>query len=183
MSRKNITMTITNRRRLEQLLESEFAAAIDPKSHLADLQAELLRAKVVDSSEVPPDVITMESTVRLRDLDTGEVETYTLVYPEQANIAKSRLSILAPIGTAIIGYRAGDVVRWPVPSGTRRLQVEEVLFQPEREVGTCPRHEGSIVSTTLRQGSFPLSRSGVRHHVDRLQETRSRRTSRTIESV
>jgi regulator of nucleoside diphosphate kinase len=132
MSRRNITITSSDRRRLEHLLESAFAASIDPKTYLADLQAELQRAKIVDSAEVPHDVVTMESTVRLRDLDNDDVETYTLVYPDQANIADNKLSVLAPIGTAIIGYRVGDVVRWRVPGGMRRLQVEEVLYQPER---------------------------------------------------
>jgi regulator of nucleoside diphosphate kinase len=133
MSRRNITITNSDRRRLGYLLESEFAQAIGPKTYLADLQAELQRARIVDSAKVRHDVITMDSTVRLRDLDTGEVETYTLVYPDQANIAENRLSILAPIGTAILGYRVGDVVRWRVPGGRRRLHVEEVLYQPERE--------------------------------------------------
>ena len=133
MPRRNIIITDSDRRRLEHLLASEFAAAINPKTYLADLQAELQRAKIVDSAEVPGDVITMESTVRLIDVDTGEEETYTLVYPSQANIAASKLSILAPIGTAILGYRVGDVVHWRVPSGKRHLRVEEVLYQPERE--------------------------------------------------
>lgn len=133
MSRRNIIITDSDRRRLEHLLESEFAQAIDPKKYLTEMQVELQRAKIVGAADVPDDVITMDSTVRLRDLDTDEVETYTLVYPNQANIAEGKLSILAPIGTAILGYRVGDVVRWRVPSGRRRLQVEEVLYQPERE--------------------------------------------------
>jgi regulator of nucleoside diphosphate kinase len=133
VSRRNIFITNSDRHRLELLLASEFAEAINPKTYLADLRAELHRAKIVNSVDVPDDVVTMDSTVRLSDLDTGEVETYTLVYPDQANIAENKLSILAPIGTAILGYRVGDVVRWRVPSGKRRLQVEEVLYQPERE--------------------------------------------------
>lgn len=132
MSRRNIVITKSDLRRLEHLLESEFAQAIDPKTYLGDLQAELQRAKIVASADVPHDVITMNSTVRLLDLDTGEVETYTLVYPHQANIAEHKLSILAPIGTALLGYRVGDIVRWRVPSGRRRLQIEDVLYQPER---------------------------------------------------
>ena len=132
MSRRTIIITNSDRRRLEHLLASEFTEAILPKSYLTDLRTELQRAKIVDSEEVPSDVITMDSTVRLRDLDTDEVETYTLVYPNQANIAENKLSILAPIGTAILGYRLGDVIRWRVPSGKRRLRVEEVVYQPER---------------------------------------------------
>jgi regulator of nucleoside diphosphate kinase len=73
----------------------------------------------------------MNSTVRVGDLETGEEETYTLVYPEEADIEANRLSVLAPVGTALIGYRAGDVVEWPVPAGVRRFRVEAVLFQPK----------------------------------------------------
>jgi regulator of nucleoside diphosphate kinase len=133
MPRRKIVITDRDHIRLTSMLESEFAQAIGEESYLADLQSELERAVIADSDEVPSDVVTMNSKVQLRDLDTGEHETYTLVYPGQANIAAGRLSILAPIGTAILGYRVGDVVRWRVPGGWRRLQVEEVLYQPERE--------------------------------------------------
>jgi regulator of nucleoside diphosphate kinase len=134
---------------LESLLRSEFAEAIQQKSNLADLRTELERAEIVESVDVPADVITMESTVRLRDLDTGERETYTLVYPDQANIADNKLSILAPIGIGILGYRVGDVVRWRVPSGRRRLRVEEVVYQPERERVREPQRS----SATVRSGA------------------------------
>jgi regulator of nucleoside diphosphate kinase len=110
----------------------ELALDAGSNRHLAELIAELQRAEVVPSDEVPSDVVTMNSTVVLRDLDTGEEETYTLVYPNHADIARNRLSVLAPIGTAILGYQVGDVVRWRVPAGMRRLRVEDVLFQPER---------------------------------------------------
>ena len=82
--------------------------------------------------QLPPDVVTMGSTVRLRDLETGEEETYTLVYPDEADIEANRLSVLAPVGTALLGYRAGDVVEWPVPAGVRRFRIEEVVSRPRR---------------------------------------------------
>ena len=95
----------------------------------------------------------MNSTVVLRDLDTGEVETYTLVYPNHADIARNRLSVLAPVGTAILGYHVGDVVRWRVPAGVRRLRVEEVLFQPERvgafQLVGAMRSAGAVAGETV----------------------------------
>lgn len=133
MSSRKLIITRNDHRRLEDLLTSNFAQAIESRAYLKDLELELHRAKIVDSRNVPDDVVTMNSTVRFRDVDTDEVETYTLVFPEQANIAANRLSILAPIGTAILGYRVGDVVRWQVPGGRRRLKIEAVLCQPERE--------------------------------------------------
>lgn len=133
MSRRRIIISRDDLRRLESLLTSNFVEAMGCKPYLTDLQSELQRAMVVESSDVPSDVVTMNSTVRFRDEDTDEVETYTLVLPERANIAANKLSILAPVGTAILGYRVGDVVRWKVPSGWRCLKVEAVLHQPQRE--------------------------------------------------
>jgi regulator of nucleoside diphosphate kinase len=98
---------------------------------LAKLDAELNRATVVDATSVPPDVITMNSRVRLLDLDTGEEMVFTLVFPAEADITESKISVLAPIGTAMLGYRAGDTFTWEVPDGERTLQVKELLYQPE----------------------------------------------------
>jgi regulator of nucleoside diphosphate kinase len=95
------------------------------------LAGELRRARVVPRAQLPPDVVTMNSAVRLRDLETGEEETYTLVFPADADIAGNKLSVLAPVGTALLGYRAGDVVEWPVPAGVSRFRIEGVL-QPAR---------------------------------------------------
>jgi regulator of nucleoside diphosphate kinase len=95
------------------------------------LQTELGRAQVVSQHDVPSDVVTMNSTLTLRDLRTNEVETYTLVFPDRADIANYKLSVLAPIGTAILGARAGDEIRWRAPHGWRHLRVEQVIYQPQ----------------------------------------------------
>ena len=57
--------------------------------------------------------------------------TYTLVFPTAANISENKLSILAPLGMALIGYRKGDTIKWPVPSGIKKLKVTEIIYQPE----------------------------------------------------
>lgn len=77
-------------------------------------------------------MVTMNTTVVLRDVDTRERETYTLVYPEQADISLDRVSVLAPIGTAVLGRRVGDVVEAKVPSGRRRIRVESIRRQQSR---------------------------------------------------
>jgi regulator of nucleoside diphosphate kinase len=133
MRKRKIIITELDYERLQDLLASEFATAIGPREYLDDLRAELDRAEIVRPEDVPENVVTMNSTVALRDLDTKEKETYTLVFPDSADIANDRLSVLAPVGTAILGERVGDVVRWRVPQGLRRLKVEHVLYQPERE--------------------------------------------------
>lgn len=99
--------------------------------YLKRLRHELNRAKIVKPEEIPGDVITMNSTVRLQDQETMEEEVYTLVFPENADVKNGKVSILAPIGTAMLGYRVGDTFEWEVPAGTRKLLVKAILFQPE----------------------------------------------------
>jgi regulator of nucleoside diphosphate kinase len=99
--------------------------------HLNELEQELGRAEVLEDKEaVPPDVVTMNPEVRLMDLDSGETKVYKFVSPSQVR-TENALSVLAPIGTAILGYGVGSVIEWRVPKGVRRFKVLEVLFQPE----------------------------------------------------
>jgi regulator of nucleoside diphosphate kinase len=130
---RTIVITESDNRNLRSLLSSEFAKVVGPSPHFDDLGAELERARIVAPDDVPADVVTMNSRVVLRDLETDECETYTLVYPHRADIAEGRLSILAPIGTAILGERVGDHVNWRVPGGKRRLKIEEVVHDPQCE--------------------------------------------------
>lgn len=132
MRNRTILMSDADYQRLEALIESARHDASLREDYLDALEAELKRARVVPHSDVPAEVITMNSMVRLRDLDADEVEEYELVYPADADMGHNRISVLAPVGTAILGYRLGDVIEWPVPAGLRRLRVEEVLYQPER---------------------------------------------------
>ena len=73
----------------------------------------------------------MNSTFRLKDLQTGEEAAYTLVFPGTADSSDRRISVLAPIGIAVLGYRVGDTVEWEVPAGLKQFKVERVLYQPE----------------------------------------------------
>jgi regulator of nucleoside diphosphate kinase len=127
MTTRTIYITQVDMKRLRALIESMQNARHDVRA----LQAELEHACVVAAEEVPPDVITMNSEARLRDLDTGEEMILTLVFPGNANIECDRISVVAPIGTAMLGQRVGDEFEWEVPAGSVRLRVEEVLYQPE----------------------------------------------------
>ncbi|HOW42400.1 MAG TPA: nucleoside diphosphate kinase regulator [Candidatus Omnitrophota bacterium] len=98
---------------------------------IIELEAELDRAIIVDADKIPSGVITMNSKVCLKDMDTGKDEFYQLVYPEDADIEQNKISVLAPIGTAILGYKVGDVIEWKVPAGLRRLKIKKILYQPE----------------------------------------------------
>ena len=106
------------------------ATNLEP-ARLAELAMELDRAEIVDSARVPANVITMNSTVLLRDLDSGVEHTYRLVYPSHARGIPHEVSVLAPVGTALLGYRTGDVISWKVPKGIRRWKVLKVLQPSE----------------------------------------------------
>lgn len=101
--------------------------------YLEELDEELDRAEVVRPEEIPIDVITMNSTFRLSNLDSGEEVVYTLVFPARADSTNGKVSILVPVGTAVLGYRVGDTVEWEVPAGLKRLRVKEIVYQPEAE--------------------------------------------------
>jgi regulator of nucleoside diphosphate kinase len=111
--------------RLRSLVASERARG-QGREHLADLEHELDRANVVEGQVLPGDRVAVSSTVRVRDLVSGVAHDYTLVWPSHADAAKRRISVLAPMGTALLGCRAGDRVEWQMPGGLVRLMIEEV---------------------------------------------------------
>jgi regulator of nucleoside diphosphate kinase len=128
--RDRIYITDDDCERLRQLIARRRGANSMDNKYLDTLEQELDRAEVVDPGAIPPDVVTMNSEVRLQDLDSGATQHYKLVFPNHFRIDNS-VSVLAPIGTAMLGYRVGDVVEWRVPKGIRRLKILEVLYQPE----------------------------------------------------
>lgn len=131
MSEKTIHITELDRQRLVDLIMDAQSKGYRGSVYLEKLRGELARAEIVLPQEVPADVITMNSKVALMDLDTQEEEIYTLVYPENANTTEGKVSVLAPIGTAMLGYRVNDVFEWEVPAGKRRLKVDKIIYQPE----------------------------------------------------
>ena len=129
MTTMNRTIYITqlDMNRLRSLIESMKSSREDLKT----LGAELDQARVVPPSEIPPDVITMNSKAQVRDLEDNELMTYTLVFPGRADVDEGLISVLAPVGTAMLGHSVGDEFEWHVPAGPIRLRVENVLYQPE----------------------------------------------------
>ena len=131
MEDRTIYITKFDLERLEELLAVAGEFSYRDRGDLEELEAELQKGKLVDSKEVPPNVVTMNSRVRLVDVDKDQPMVFTLVFPKDADIDAGKLSILSPIGTAIFGYSVGDVIEWRVPAGIRRIKIEEVLYQPE----------------------------------------------------
>jgi regulator of nucleoside diphosphate kinase len=126
-----IYITENDYNRLNSLIDRAREHNGTDREYVNKLEAELERAEIVDPTAMPADVITMRSKVRLKDLLSGESNTYSLVFPTEANFVEGKISVLAPIGTAILGYRQGDTIEWRVPAGVRKLKVEEILYQPE----------------------------------------------------
>lgn len=130
MQRPDIVVTRTDFERLLIVLE-EHAGDKDQRA-VETLDRELARALVVPPSEVPPNVVTMNSRVRYIDRDMGESRTVTLVYPAHADSAAGRLSVLAPVGCALLGLTVGQTIKWPLPDGrVRCFDLSEILYQPE----------------------------------------------------
>ncbi len=131
MEHRDIYITEFDLARLKELVDVGIAFKEQDREYLESLQNELDRAHIVEPTAIPHDVVTMNSHVRLKDMGTGEERMWVLVFPSDADITQNRISILAPIGTAILGYRAGDTVDWVVPAGIRKMRIEEILYQPE----------------------------------------------------
>jgi regulator of nucleoside diphosphate kinase len=118
--------------RLTDLLEAYAAGAGGRRFEL--LEGELVRAKVMPSDQIPSDVVTMNSRVVFEDEQTGERREVTLVYPRDADIDAGKISILVPVGSALLGLRVGQSIDWILPSGQKhRYRVIAVSYQPEAE--------------------------------------------------
>lgn len=128
--RPNIVISSRDLDRLEKLLEDMPANAF---SGMAELEAELVRARVIEPEEVPANIVTMNSTVRFSIDDSDEVLCKTLVYPKSLDEGGEKLSVMAPVGSALLGMPEGGVIEWPRPGGgTMKIRVLEVVEQPER---------------------------------------------------
>ena len=126
----NIVITSADRSRLENAILADKNSDRNPSWNLEVLRQELARASVVPAEKVPNDVVTMNSTVQVRRPGHASA-TFTIVYPDQADVDSDCISILSPMGLALLGARVGEEVQWSTPAGPRRYIVENLLYQPE----------------------------------------------------
>ena len=129
MNKNTIYLTDKDYNRLLQVVQSQ-----RQKNGLfvvAALSQELKRAKVVSAKEIPADVITMNSRVRLKEMRSAAELDIDIVYPKDADVGKRKVSVLAPVGTAVLGCKVGDEVKWPVAQGMVTYKVQELIYQPE----------------------------------------------------
>lgn len=126
-----IYVTFCDINRLSIMLDSSRTMGGDNQSSINILKNKLKRAQIVAPESIPKDVITMNSTFVFRNLVSGKTMTYTVVYPKDADISTKRISILTPVGISLFGQSCGDRILANIPSGTLRLKIERVLYQPE----------------------------------------------------
>jgi regulator of nucleoside diphosphate kinase len=129
--KERLFVTTADMDRLRRLIDARRSGSPQDRKYVAKLEEELDKAEVLDAESVPKDTIKLNSQVHLRDLDSGEHKTYRLVLPSEVRQSHDNISVLAPIGTALLGYKTGAVIEWEVPKGLRRLKVLHVMAQPE----------------------------------------------------
>lgn len=129
----SVRQLMVSRKDMERLttLMEEYRGDASSQPYFKALKRELTQATILEPTDMPADVVTMNSTVQIRNLDAKRSQKVTVVYPQDADIDEDKISILAPIGTALLGYRAGDEVQWEVPAGLRTFRIEKILYQPE----------------------------------------------------
>lgn len=126
MKHKTITLTETDYQRLNSLLSHH--------SNLEDLENEIERAHIMSGSEIPSDLVTMNTTFKYLNVTDNKMSEMTIVYPQNANSEDKKISVTAPLGSALLGLRVGEEIDWKFPDGiTRKLKVLEVVYQPEMQ--------------------------------------------------
>ncbi|MGO2507468.1 nucleoside diphosphate kinase regulator [Vibrio hibernica] len=129
-ARPEITISSLDADRLYKLIESLPEGSF---AGINDLESELDRANIVEPSEVPPTVVTMNSTVKFVVESSQQEVMLTLVYPKDLDTSGNKISILAPVGSALLGLSQGDKIEWPKPGGGLiKVQIKEIVYQPER---------------------------------------------------
>jgi len=131
MTNRKIYITPKDKSKLKSLLSAAIGVNSSDLNNVKELLEEIERAEVISDYNIDENVITMNSTVVIKDIDAGKEFEYTIVYPEYADSSKNKISVLTPIGTVLLGYRVGDIIEWKLHGIKRRFQVQQILFQPE----------------------------------------------------
>ena len=128
---KEIIMNSLDTTRIRQRIRQVKAGNVYSVNDIEKLISELNRAKIMEPMQIPGDIITMHSIVKVKYIDNNKDFTLQLVYPEEANIKENKISIFAPIGIALLGYKKGDIINWRTPGGNVKIKIEDILYQPE----------------------------------------------------
>ena len=131
MSRRNLFITKNDFKRLQEILDGSVVIHARDRGDLSALTEEMKRATIVEAHDIPDKVVTMNTKLRLVDMDTKKSLEMTVVFPQDADVDTGKISVISPVGTAVLGYSEGDAVEWEVPAGKRHLLIESVIYQPE----------------------------------------------------
>jgi regulator of nucleoside diphosphate kinase len=130
MKSKKIFITKYDYSRLMNVIQKSISAdKFD--TNVKDLLEEIKRAKKIDPHDIPPDFVTMNSIFELKNLGKPDFRQLKLVFPSDADMDDNKISVLGPVGTAVLGYRVGDVIKWKTPSGEKYFQISKIIYQPE----------------------------------------------------
>lgn len=127
-----IFLTKLDHTRINKSIKSALSEKIVTQKEADVLLKELDLAQLVESYEIPPDIVTMNSIVRIKFLNKDKEIVIQLVYPEKADSSNNKISIFSPIATALIGYKVGDEIEWVVPAGITKMKIMKIIYQPEK---------------------------------------------------
>jgi regulator of nucleoside diphosphate kinase len=131
MNMKNLIISRVDSLRLRDRINFHLKNRVESIKEVSALKEELGKAELVEPEQIPPDVVTMHSTVKLKHPENGRIMEIQLVYPEEANFKQGKVSIFAPVAAAILGNRKGDTVSWPAPGGMAQMVIDDIIYQPE----------------------------------------------------
>jgi len=125
--KRSICITSTDMERLESLLDFATPTNEIDLVNLERLEEELCQANIVEPEDIPLNIVTINSKVWLREIDSDHEIMFILVFPLEANLSEHKISILAPIGSAVIGRQTGDIIKWKAPGGIKRAKIRKLL--------------------------------------------------------
>lgn len=127
----NIKITDYDYVKLYNLLNRSKKSKNEELNNISVLENEIRRAERVDSKEISPDIVTMNSLIEIVDLDTNKSMTIKLVYPKDADYRLGKISILSLLGSALLGYKVGSRISFEVPRGKKEVIIKNIIYQPE----------------------------------------------------
>ena len=139
MKKRELYITQRDLTQLQELLEGGGAVHDRDRKDLSVLAEEVKQATIVGPDAIPAKVVTMNTRLRLMDLEARKSFEMTVVFPQYADVDTGKVSVISPVGTAVLGYAEGDTIEWSVPAGKRRLRIEKILFQPEADGNRHPQ--------------------------------------------
>lgn len=127
----NIIVNSLDYQRIQRQIKEAMVQKTIDVAEAEKLINELNSATILTPHEIPADVVTMNSVVKISFVDSGKQLEFKIVYPGEANFKEKKVSIFSPVATALIGFRVGDLIEWMVPGGLTKIRIDEIVYQPE----------------------------------------------------